>query len=112
MKVDYAQAIAAHRFDLIFENETLAALIETVACDDALLIENVAVEPAFQRRGLGRALMEHAEQLALADGLSSVRLYTNARFAENLRLYARLGYTVEREEALNGGVAIHMRKRL
>jgi hypothetical protein len=35
---------------------------------------------------------------------------TNGLFAETLRLYASLGYQVEREEALNGGVAVHMAK--
>jgi hypothetical protein len=44
--------------------------------------------------------------------LAWVRLYTNFRFEENLRLYASLGYAVERAEALNGGTAIHMLKRV
>jgi len=39
-----------------------------------------------------------------------VRLYTHQRFEENLRLYASLGYEVEREEAVSGGILIHMAK--
>lgn len=112
MKADYAVAIERHRFDLLFVSDALAALIETVERDDDLLIENVAVSPAFQKRGLGRRLIAHAEALAVAAGKPCIRLYTNSRFEENLRLYAALGYVVEREEALNGGVAIHMGKRL
>jgi hypothetical protein len=42
-----------------------------------------------------------------------MRLYTNALFAENLRLYSRLGYRVDREEQHpQFGVAVHMSKRL
>jgi hypothetical protein len=39
-----------------------------------------------------------------------VRLYTNQRFEKNIRLYAALGYRIDREEALNGGIAVHMSK--
>ena len=35
---------------------------------------------------------------------------TNKLFVQNIRLYEALGYRVEREEELNGGVAVHMIK--
>jgi GNAT superfamily N-acetyltransferase len=73
-------------------------------------VVNVAVRPAFQGRGFGVRLLKLAEDLAAASGLMGTRLYTNKLFTENLRLYAALGYLVEREEALNGGVAVHMSK--
>ena len=110
MTIDYDQAVRKHRFDLLFVGETLAALIETVPDGDWLLIENVAVRPAFQGRGHGVRLLKLAEDHAAAQGLAGTRLYTNQLFAENLRLYAALGYGVEREEAINGGVAVHMTK--
>lgn len=112
MRADYAAAIRNHRIDLLYAGSEMAALIETIHRDDDLLIENVAVAPRFQKRGYGRRLVSYAEQCAVQAGLPSVRLYTNARFEENLRLYASLGYKVEREEALNGGVAVHMLKRV
>jgi len=79
---------------------------------DDLLIENVAVAPDFQRRGFGRTLIAHAEEIAAQAERARVRLYTNSRFEENLRLYASLGYVVERKELLNGGVAVHMVKQI
>lgn len=112
IKADYSAVIRDHRVDLLFMGPDLAALIVTIRRDDDLLIENVAVAPPFQKRGFGKKLIKHAEQLALQAGVDSVRLSTNARFEENLNLYASLGYEVEREEALNGGVAIHMFKRV
>ncbi|WP_374575333.1 GNAT family N-acetyltransferase [Phenylobacterium sp.] len=110
MTVDYAEAVKRHRFELAEVGARLAALIETVPQHGWLLIQNVAVSPAFQRRGLGVALLKRAEALAAAEGLAGTRLYTNQRFSENVRLYLSLGYVVEREEALNGGVAVHMAK--
>ncbi len=110
MTVDYRQALAAHRFDLLEVDGRLAALIETTPQGRELLIVNVAVAPAFQKRGFGVRLLKWAEDLAATAGLAGTRLYTNRLFAENIALYAALGYAVEREEALNGGVAVHMVK--
>ena len=110
MTADYAEAVQNHRFDLLHVDGTLAALIETIKEADHLLIENVAVSPAFQGRGLGRRLMAHAEELAASSGFAEIRLYTNKRFAENVELYLRLGYRVDREEVLPGGIAVHMSK--
>lgn len=112
MRADYEAAIRDHRIDLLYREGDLAALIETIAETDHLLIENVAVSPAFQGQGLGRTLLAHAELLAAASGYAEVRLYTNKLFAANITLYQRLGYRIDREESLNGGTAVHMSKRL
>jgi ribosomal protein S18 acetylase RimI-like enzyme len=110
MTADYVEAVRKHRIDLLYGEGKLAALIETIAEADHLLIENVAVSPAFQGRGLGRKLMAHAEQLAASSGYGEIRLYTNKLFAENVELYRKLGYRVDREEELKHGVAVHMSK--
>jgi len=110
MTADYEVAVLRHRFDLLLSNGQLAALIETVDEGERLLIENLAVAPDFQRQGFGRLLLTHAEQLARSLGKSYVRLYTNQRFVENIRLYERLGYQIDREEDVGVGIAIHMSK--
>lgn len=110
MTVDYADAVRKHRFDLLHVGGDLTALIETTPAGDHLLIVNVAVTPIFQGQGLGVRLLTWAEALAATSDLEGTRLYTNARFTENLRLYAGLGYRIDREEPLNGGVAVHMSK--
>ncbi len=112
MTADYAEALRTNRFDVLFVDGKLAALIETVVQADCLLIENVAVSPAFQGRGLSRQLMAHAERLAASLGCGEVRLYTNKLFAENLHLYRSLGYRVDSEEPFKGGWRVDMSKRL
>ena len=112
MVADYEAAVAKHRFDLLYVDGVLAALIETIAKEDHLLVENVAVDPAFQKRGLGRKLMAHAETVADAMGYGMLRLYTNKSFAENVALYRRLGYRVDREEEFKGGFTVYMSKRI
>src|SRR3984893_6379414 len=94
MTADYAEAVRSHRIDLLHLDGVLAALIETIAEADHLLIENVAVSPAFQGRGLGRKLMAHAEQIAASAGHGETRLYTNKLFADNIALYRKFGYRI------------------
>jgi ribosomal protein S18 acetylase RimI-like enzyme len=118
MKVDYDKAVLEHRFDLLYEGATLAALIETAPESgdgpedqpDHLLIVNVAVAPAFQGRGLGRRLMAHAEKIAVEAGFAEVRLYTNSLMAENIALYRRLGYRIDREQPFGTSIQVFMSK--
>ena len=110
MTADYDLRVRDHLIDLLYVQGRLVALIEMVPEADCLLIENVAVLPAFQGRGYGRYLMAHAEGLAASLGLPRIRLYTNGRFAENVLLYRELGYQVDREEPFRSGVVVHMSK--
>ena len=112
MRVDYDKAILEHRFDLLYEDDALAALIETSVEPGHLLVVNVAVAPAFQGRGLGRHLLSHAERLAAAAGFDEIRLYTNRLMAENIALYKRLGYRVDREQEVATGFQVFMSKPL
>jgi ribosomal protein S18 acetylase RimI-like enzyme len=67
-------------------------LIVLIEGPDHLLVENVAVDPARQGAGVGRALLAYAEAHAAARSLPELRLYTNEAMTENLAFYPRLGY--------------------
>ena len=112
MNADYERAVQAHQIDLLYVDAGLAALIEMIPEPDYLLIENVAVAPAFQGLGFGRTLLAHAEVHAASLGYEVIKLYTNQRFAENVQLYARLGYQLDREETGPWGTAVHMSKAI
>jgi ribosomal protein S18 acetylase RimI-like enzyme len=112
MAADYDRAVCENMVDLLFVGAQLVALIETVNAADHLLIENIAVSPAFQGRGYGRLMLDHAERLAASLGLPELRLYTNKLFAANIEVYRRLGYAIYREEPFKGGYLVHMSKRL
>lgn len=110
MAADYARAVREHRFGLAWIEERLAGLVEMIPAADHLLIENVAVGPWYQGRGLGRRLVAHAEAVAREIGVPEVRLYTNALFRRNVALYRSLGYRMTREEASALGVTVYMAK--
>jgi len=113
MTADYDRAVREHLIDLWEEGGELLALIEVIPAEDHLLIENVAVRPDRQGRGIGDRLMRHAEALARSLGFDEVRLYTNAAFAENLAFYARRGYQeYRRATVIPGSVVVHMKKTI
>jgi len=112
MVADYAEAVKHHHIDMLYLDDELAGLIEMILESDHLLIENLAVAPAFQERGLGRHLLAHAEALTVSLGHNEIRLYTNQRFAENVAFYLRRGFRLDREEPVANGVVVHMSKRL
>ncbi|MBB3286380.1 MULTISPECIES: GNAT family N-acetyltransferase [unclassified Rhizobium] len=112
MMADYAEAVRKHRIDLVDAGGELVALIEMVPASDHLLIENVAVSPRHQGKGIGGRLLVHAEQVAATLGVDDIRLYTNKRFTENVQLYLRHGYAIDREEPLKDGFLVHMSKRI
>lgn len=112
MTADYATALRDHRFDLMWRGGSLEALVETEAHPGHLLIINLAVRPGAQGQGLGTRLLGLAETLAGEAGLTELRLYTNARFTENIGLYARRGYRETHREPYAGGTVVHMAKRI
>jgi GNAT superfamily N-acetyltransferase len=63
-------------------------------------VKSMAVDEPFQRRGVGRALMSAAIDLARREGRSTVVVATAAASTGNLRFYQRLGFrmrSVERD---------------
>jgi GNAT superfamily N-acetyltransferase len=112
MTADYDHAVRHHVIDLAFIEGRLVGLIEMIPRAEDLLIENVCIDPAAQRAGLGRRLIAHAEGETRRLGHGVIRLYTNKLFAANLGFYRGLGYEVEREEPFRGGTMVHFRKVL
>ncbi len=112
MRADYDEAVAKHPFDLAVEGDRIVGMIETMLEDDHLWIENVSVAPDAQGRGIGRLLLELAEQKAREAGRLELRLLTNGAFEANVSLYNKHGYTIDREEPFMNGMTVYMSKKL
>ena len=75
---------------------TLAGFCWTKRHDDELgEIYIIAVDPAFQRHGLGRALVLEGMRHLADQGLSSVMLYVDADNRAGLALYDELGFRLD-----------------
>ena len=111
MKADYAKAVKEHLVDLYESDGHLMGLIEMIPAADHLLIENVAVHPSWQGRGLGAFLLAHAEATARAFKLGEVQLYTNSAFVQNIAFYEKRGYDAYlRRPFPLGGETVYMKK--
>jgi GNAT superfamily N-acetyltransferase len=109
MTADYDLAISTHMIDLMIVDDALCGLIELVPEPDCVLVLNVAVRPDQAGKGYGRTLMAHAEDVARALGRGRLRLFTNKLMADNIALYQRLGYKLDREERTpDGRDVVHM----
>ena len=77
-----------------------------------MFIWSIAVDPCLQRQGIGRQLLDFAEEEALQRGVGEIRLYTHEKFTENIRLYKNIGYLVSWVETTEQRTLVHMRKHL
>ena len=113
MTADYNQAVSRHIIDLHEECGELSALIEMVVETGHLLIENIAVRPDQQGKGIGDRLVRHAEAVATSFNLREIQLYTNAAFVSNIVFYKKRGYQeYDRKTMPSGRTAVFMRKTL
>ena len=90
----------------------VTGLISLIPEAGSLLVENLAVHPAAQGTGLGRALMDFAEQQARKLRLPRLTLYTHEVMTENQAIYAHLGYQETARRTENGYHRIFMHKEL
>lgn len=57
-----------------------------------LYIHRLAVDPQFQKKGIGKKLMDYAEDFAKKNNFISIRLDTFSKNKNNMRFYERRGY--------------------
>ena len=102
MTADYSAAVRSGQAWVALADGEIAGLIVLVGYQGYLLIENIAVLPSAQRRGIGARLLTLAEDEARANGLGEIRLYTNEGMTENLAYYPRHGYRETRRAEEHG----------
>jgi RNA polymerase sigma-70 factor, ECF subfamily len=112
MTDDYAEVLRRDRVTVAERGGEIIGLIVLGTDDEGFYVDNVAVDPAHQGSGVGRALLEHAEVAARRAGFDSIYLYTHEGMSENLALYTRVGY-VEYDRRLHGEAClVYLRKPL
>ena len=105
MDADYDSEIRNHPAWVAASDEGILGGLIMLFGKDAT-VANIAVDPGFQGRGIGAALLRLAETEARSRGYSEIRLATHVLLVENVSLYRHLGWTeISRDET-----RIHMKK--
>ncbi len=112
MMDDYAEVIKNYRVTVAESNQTIVGVIVLTVTDEGFLIDNVAVDPSYRRKGVGKALLTFAESEARRAGFDSVYLYTHEKMTENIALYAKIGYTEYDRRSQGDFSLVYMRKQL
>jgi ribosomal protein S18 acetylase RimI-like enzyme len=112
MTDDYAEVVRSFRVTVAEHEGDIVGLIVLGVDAEGFLVDNVAVDPSQQGRGVGKALLEHAEDAARRAGFDSIYLYTHERMTENLALYSRIGYVEYDRRAQGDAFLVYLRKQL
>ena len=112
MDDDYAARCAAGQAFVLERDGAPAAVLVLEDAPDPLWLDNIAVDPAWQGQGLGRALLNFAEAEARRRNLPELRLLTHQAMLSNIALYARLGYVETDRRVEDGFARVFMAKRL
>jgi ribosomal protein S18 acetylase RimI-like enzyme len=112
LQADYAAILMSHEVWLAEGPGGLDGVLILKAEPDHLLIWSVAASPSLRGRGLGNALLAHAEARARQLRLAHLRLYTGEPLTGNIAWYERHGFVRERIEQLDDRRIVHMVKAL
>ena len=112
MRQDYRQVIRDRNVTVAEEGGRIVGVLVLGASRRGFLLDNVAVHPAVQGRGVGRNLLSRAEDEARRAGHRSIWLYTHQRMTESRALYERIGYVEVGRRTEHGFARVFLRKRL
>ena len=112
MTRDYAEIVRERDVTVAEEDGVIVALLVLTVTDEGFLIENVAVDPVRQGTGLGRTLLELADQEARRAAFDSIYLYTHELITERIAMYERNGYVEFDRRPAGEGKVVYLRKQL
>lgn len=87
------------------EEDQIAGYIILLISGQVGRIGNLAVDPAFQKRGIGKALINHSLDYFRGRGLKLVRIETNDANLTSQHLYTKLGF-VEAARQIHYGMKL------
>jgi len=109
---DYSAHLRNHAAWVAEVGDQVAGVLILIDETDHLLLDNVAVDPSHHGRGIGRALLNFAEQEAVRRGYREITLYTHEKMSENLAMYSALGWVETERREQNGYQRVFFHKSL
>ncbi len=85
--------------------DRVVAYLVAARVDGNLHVEQVSVHPDAARRGIGRALLDHASRHAADHGMPALTLTTFSDVAWNAPYYRRIGFRTLRDDEITPELA-------
>ncbi len=109
---DYAGRVKNDHTYVIKSRDRVIGLLVLIEDEKGMLLDNIAVHPDVQGQGIGKRLMDFAEDLVVRSGYTRITLYTHVTMTESFALYKHLGYAVSERKTVDGYRRIYMEKTL
>ena len=109
---DYSKVVEQHQAFVAEESGRVIGVLVLIRKKGGILMDNVAVLPKYQGKGLGHRLIQLAETHALEQGFKYLDMYTHELMTENIEMYKRLGYVETKRCIEKGYRRVYMRKKL
>jgi len=91
------------------DGEQIVGAVRTKPQENALYIDQIAVDPSRQGTGVGSWLLARIDELARSRGLGGLTLETAEMAEANIRLYRRHGFEIVGRGPPDHGLDAHMR---
>ncbi|MFT5112204.1 MAG: ribosomal protein S18 acetylase RimI-like enzyme [Parasphingorhabdus sp.] len=91
---DYSEIIQQHATFVATDRESVVGLLVLMQKSAGLLLDNIAVDPQCQGRGVGKLLLQFAEDECRSRGYASIQMYTHECMVENVDMYQRCGWEI------------------
>ncbi len=109
---DFAEVIREHIVFVAEDAGDVIGVIVLIQQESSMLLDNIAVHPDYQGKGVGRRLLEFAELETRRLGYTQLNLYTHECMTENIAMYERSGYVETERRTEHGYERVYMQKRL
>jgi ribosomal protein S18 acetylase RimI-like enzyme len=109
---DYSSLAAGENTFVAESHGKMVGMLVLVTRDDGIILDNVAVFPEYQGRGIGGKLIRFAQEEARRRGFHSIDLYTNQAMTENVAMYKYLGYVEVDRRIEDGYRRVYMQENL
>jgi GNAT superfamily N-acetyltransferase len=112
MLQDYADIVERKEVHVALQDDEVVGVVVLARTPEGFCLDNVAVRPRSQGKGIGRLLIQLAESEAARQGFGSIYLYTNELMTENRTLYGSMGFVEYDHRIVDGYPRVFLRKSL
>lgn len=109
---DYTALIKDGVVYVIERDGEIKGTVMLVPQEGFMIVDNLAVAESAWGTGLGRRLLEFADESARLAGYHTLQLHTNETMVENIAIYTRMGYAETHRADNRGWKRVYMAKNL